>query len=98
MSTALKIRPQAAVDLSFIIQADEGQFYVHCPQLPGLHIDGPNEQEALARAVDAAELYLCSLKECGEGIPSQAREEIPAGSILRTVALEWPSRRTSGIS
>jgi predicted RNase H-like HicB family nuclease len=96
MSTALKLRP--TVSLAFIVEPDGQQFHAYCPQLKGLHIDGPSEEEALKRAIEAAELYLQSLERHDESFSHDVREEIPEGAVLRTVTLEWPSTRTFGIS
>jgi predicted RNase H-like HicB family nuclease len=96
MSTALKLRP--TVSLAFIVEPDGKQFHAYCPQLKGLHVDGRTEEEALDRAIEAAELYLQSLALHNESFPHDVREEIPEGAVLRTVTLEWPSSRTFGIS
>jgi predicted RNase H-like HicB family nuclease len=98
MSTALKIRPECAVDIAVIIEADGGRYHAYCPQLKGLRIDGGNEQEAFSRAINAAEIYLLSLSRHGETVATDIRVEVPEGAIVRTVTLEWPLHRTSGIS
>jgi predicted RNase H-like HicB family nuclease len=98
MSTALKIRPECAVDIAFIIEEDGTRYHAYCPQLKGLHIDGGNEREAFNRAIQAAEIYLLSLSRHGETVASDVRVEVPEGAIVRTVTLEWPLLRTSGIS
>jgi predicted RNase H-like HicB family nuclease len=98
MSTALKIRPECAVDVTVIMQPDGTRFHAYCPQLKGLHIDGGNEQETFNRAIHAAEIYLLSLSRHGETVPTDVRVEVPEGAIVRTVSLEWPLHRTSGIS
>ena len=98
MSTALKIRPECAVDISFVIEQDGARYHAYCPQLKGLHIDGGNEQETLNRAIHAAEIYLSSLSRHGQAVATDVRVEVPEGAILRTVTLEWPLQRTSGIS
>ena|SRR5437867_3836418 len=98
MSTALKLRPECAIDLAFVVELDDQQYHAYCPQLKGLHIDGRTEKEALKRAVEAARLYLESLERYHQSIPSVVREEIPEGAVLHTVTLEWPSGRTHGTS
>lgn len=47
-----------------------GGYVVTCPALPGLVTEGETLEEARAMATDAIQLYLESLKEHGEPIPT----------------------------
>jgi predicted RNase H-like HicB family nuclease len=50
--------------------AEEGGYVVTCPALPGLVTEGDNLKEARARAKDAIEGYLESLRKDGLRIPA----------------------------
>ena len=51
------------------VEPDDNGFHAFCPDLKGLHVEGPTEEEALQNAADCAILYLESLIRHGEPIP-----------------------------
>lgn len=52
-----------------VVEPDDDGFHAFCPDLKGLHVEGPTEETALQRAADCAVLYLESLIQHGELIP-----------------------------
>jgi predicted RNase H-like HicB family nuclease len=73
------------VRLRFIVEPDDGNFYAHCPELKGLHVDGRTEQEALQAAFDAASAYLMSLIARDQPIPIGVVEEDKEISITEAI-------------
>lgn len=51
--------------------AEEGGYHAFCPALKGCHSEGETVEKALRNIRAAAELYLESLREHGEPIPSE---------------------------
>ena len=47
---------------------EEGGYYVYAPELPGLHTQGRDMDDALANAHEAAALYVEGLREDGESL------------------------------
>jgi predicted RNase H-like HicB family nuclease len=45
---------------------EEGGYHVYAPELPGLHTQGGNLDEAIANAEEALALYVEGLREDGE--------------------------------
>ena len=53
-------------EIEFIFEPqDEGGYYVYAPELPGLHTQGENLEEATESAREALELYVEGLREDG---------------------------------
>ena len=52
-----------------IIEPDEDGFYAYAPALPGLHIDGTTEDEALERVREGVVVYLETLQDTGKPLP-----------------------------
>jgi len=52
-----------------ILEREKGLVNVYFPDVPGAQTFGDDEQEALARAVDALETMFMGLIECREDIP-----------------------------
>jgi len=52
-----------------VIEPDDNGFHAFCPDLKGLHVEGPTEETALQSATECAILYLESLIRHGERIP-----------------------------
>lgn len=55
------------VELVFAPQ-QEGGYHVYAPDLPGLHTQGDNLDEAIANAEEALELYVEGLREQGRSL------------------------------
>jgi predicted RNase H-like HicB family nuclease len=55
----------AEIELVFEPQ-DEGGYHVYAPELPGLHTQGDDLDEAIANAEEALALYVEGLREDGE--------------------------------
>jgi predicted RNase H-like HicB family nuclease len=54
---------------------EDGGYTVHVPILPGCISEGNSREEALANIKEAIELYIESLEDDGEPIPSEADVE-----------------------
>jgi len=50
----------------------EGGYSVSVPALPGCHSQGDTRDEALANIREAIELYVETLREAGEPVPTEA--------------------------
>ena len=60
---------------------EEGGFHVYAPDLPGLHTQGKDVEDALANATEAVALYVEGLREEGESLDSRViRRSIPLPS------------------
>jgi predicted RNase H-like HicB family nuclease len=71
---------QGGVDMvrrfKVVLEPDEdGGYTVYVPILPGCISEGDNREEALANIKEAIELYIESLEDDGEPIPSEAAIE-----------------------
>lgn len=66
------------IELVFEPEADGG-FHVYAPDLPGLHTQGADFDDAMANANEAVALYVEGLREDGEPLDS--------GVIRRTIPL-----------
>ncbi|HXD01673.1 MAG TPA: type II toxin-antitoxin system HicB family antitoxin [Hyphomicrobiaceae bacterium] len=53
----------------------EGGYSVSVPALPGCHSQGDTRDEALANIREAIELYVETLREAGEPVPTEAGKE-----------------------
>ena len=101
-------RPDLPLQITVVLEPDEGGYHAFCPGVLGVHADGRTEADALAHMADALKAYLQSLAKHGDPLPvgphvSLARVEptpiaMPPGALLRHVMLEWPSLQTSGAS
>ena len=56
-------------------QEDDGGYSVSVPALPGCHSQGDTRDEALANIREAIGLYVESLRDAGEAIPTEAGKE-----------------------
>jgi predicted RNase H-like HicB family nuclease len=57
---------------------DEGGFHVYAPDLPGLHTQGEDLDDAMENASEAVALYVEGLREEGESLDSGViRRRIP---------------------
>jgi predicted RNase H-like HicB family nuclease len=71
---------QREIELIFEPQ-DGGGYHVYAPELPGLHTQGEDMDEALANANEAAALYVEGLREDGESLDQgvvRRRIKLPA--------------------
>jgi len=65
------------VELIFEPQ-EEGGYHVYAPDLPGLHTQGDDLEEAMANANEAVALYVEGLREDGESLDTGViRRRIP---------------------
>ena len=62
---------QREVEFVFEPQPDGG-YYVYAPDLPGLHTQGDDLDDAVANAQEALELYVEGLQDDGEPLPDAA--------------------------
>ena len=57
---------------------EEGGFHVYAPDLPGLHTQGNDLDDAMANASEAVVLYVEGLREDGESLDTGViRRKIP---------------------
>jgi predicted RNase H-like HicB family nuclease len=57
---------------------DEGGYHVYAPDLPGLHTQGDDLDDAMTNASEAVALYVEGLREDGESLDSGViRRSIP---------------------
>lgn len=85
------------IKIRLIVEPDDEAFHAYCPELPGLHVDGATEQEAVRNARDAVVAYLNSLVKHGDAIPVgvvQTEEPSTLAVLASTAAkLFQPKRR-----
>lgn len=56
-------------DVEFVFEPqDEGGYHVYAPELPGLHTQGDNLEEATENAREALALYVEGLREEGRSL------------------------------
>lgn len=56
-------------EIEFIFEPqDEGGYHVYAPELPGLHTQGDNLEEATESAREALALYIEGLREDGRSL------------------------------
>jgi len=57
---------------------DDGGYHVYAPELPGLHTQGQDMDDAMANANEAVSLYIEGLREDGESLDmGVVRRSIP---------------------
>lgn len=57
---------------------EEGGFHVYAPELPGLHTQGDDLDDAMANATEAVALYIEGLREDGASLATGViRRKIP---------------------
>jgi predicted RNase H-like HicB family nuclease len=57
---------------------EEGGYHVYAPDLPGLHTQGDDFEDALANANEAVALYVEGLREDGESLDTGViRRKVP---------------------
>jgi predicted RNase H-like HicB family nuclease len=60
---------QAARDVEFVFEPDpDGGYHAYAPELPGLHTQGENLEEAIANAEEALALYVEGMREQGRSL------------------------------
>ena len=86
-------QPELTLKISAVIESDEGSFHGYCPALKGLHVDGATEDETLKNLMDAIEVRIASLAQCGDPLPIgpdltvDAETQIPKAATLRNLTL-----------
>lgn len=58
---------QSEIELVFEPQGD-GSYHVYAPELPGLHTQGDDLDDAMANANEAVALYVEGLREDGQSL------------------------------
>ena len=56
------------------VEPDDDGFHAFCRDLPGLHVAGETQAEAIMNATDAVQLYVDSLAQHDERIPLHSVE------------------------
>ena len=60
---------QAARDVEFVFEPDpDGGYHAYAPELPGLHTQGEDLEEAIANAEEALALYVEGMREEGRSL------------------------------
>ena len=60
---------QAARDVEFVFEPDpDGGYHAYAPELPGLHTQGEDLDEAIANAEEALALYVEGMREEGRSL------------------------------
>lgn len=60
--------------LDIVVEPDGDGFHAFCPMLPGLHVPGDTEQEALMHAGYALSAYMASLIKHDDPLPPKRRD------------------------
>jgi len=68
--------------------AEEGGYVVTCPALPGLVTEGDTYEEARARAVEAIEAYLESLRI--DGLPIPPDKKLSLDPVKEEIRISLP--------
>ena len=58
-------------EFTIVIEPDEPGFHAFVPALPGCHSHGATLEEARANIAEAVELYVESMIEDGEDVPTE---------------------------
>lgn len=62
-------RMEPAHDVEFVFEPEqEGGYHAYAPELPGLHTEGENFEEAVANAEEALALYVEGMREEGRSL------------------------------
>lgn len=71
----------AHTDIELIFEPqDEGGYHVYAPELPGLHTQGDDLEDAIAHAEEALALYVEGLRADGDSLEfGVIRRRFPAG-------------------
>jgi len=89
------------LSILIVVEKDGKTFHGFAPALKGLHVDGKTLAETLRRADQAIQAYLDSLEKTGDPLPVspyiRVRYRTRPRQILRTVNVQWPSRKMSGV-
>ena len=85
--------------IRFVVEADGDEFYAYCPDLPGLHVGGATQTEALKNGREAVEAYLQSLIRHKQPIPIGVQQECREYSLAGFLREAWarlclPKRRS----
>jgi len=67
MEIGIHMSEELEIELIFEPQ-EEGGYSVYAPELPGLHTQGEDMDDALANAHEAVALYVDGLREDGESL------------------------------
>jgi predicted RNase H-like HicB family nuclease len=91
-----------SLSILLVVEKDGKKFHGFAPALKGLHVDGKTLADTLRHAGEAIQVYLDSLERTGDPLPVSPyirvsyRRRRPR-PILRTVNVQWPSRRAFGV-
>ena len=67
------------IRLLIVVEPDTPGFHAYSPTLPGLHVPGDTEDEALENAVEAAMCYLESVLKHGDPLPASYTGPVAQG-------------------
>jgi predicted RNase H-like HicB family nuclease len=78
-SRSLKFR------VRIFVEKDDPGYHAYAPSLPGLHMPGDTQQEALNNAKEAAALFLKSMIEDGDPIPIDVIAPVKGHKVADTL-------------
>ena len=65
-------------EVEFVFEPQqEGGYYVYAPDLPRLHTEGDNLDEAVVNAEEALALYVDGLRDDGQSLPHRRENDYP---------------------
>ena len=70
--------------VAVLVEPDGDEFHAFCPALPGLHVGGYTKQELLQNVEDAVYVYLRSMIDHEEPLPTTSRDLQGPPCALRT--------------
>jgi len=73
------------IKINVLVEPDGDLFHAYCPALKGLHVAGTSVEGAAELACEAAGVYLNSLLEHGDPIPTGCDVEITQPSIMGAI-------------
>lgn len=83
-----------------IVEKDTPGYHAYVPALKGIHVGGDTEEEAVKNANDGISLYMDSILERGDPLPTgfgvitEPVETTPVRALhINTPLIEWDSRR-----
>lgn len=72
------------VRVKIVVEPDDDGFHAYCPDLPGLHVDGTSEENAVDNAKLAVQAYVASLVKHGHPIPLSVSAKIGIWDLLKS--------------
>ncbi len=93
---------KSTIQMSFLIIVEEDTigYHAYVPALKGIHVAGDTEEEAAKNAEDGIILYMDSILERGDPLPTgfgvitEPEETTPVRTLhVKTPLIQWDSQR-----